>query len=196
MRDTDARREIWIMVGIAAGWVFVLVVFWTTGVLDVLKGRAGPRVEGKVHFNPEDDPKVGSVVSLPGRDLFGRDIKEAMKKGKNLVVYGGSCTGCSMKVFDYRRIAPSSYGSVILVFWDKESVVKEKLGSLAKEFYMVVDDERGTLREFLNAVYTPRFYLVDEDSRLVDYQRYADKDPDFVKWREVPVSPSSKEVQK
>jgi hypothetical protein len=85
---------------------------------------------------------------------------------------------------------------VILVFWDKESVVKEKLGSLAKEFYMVVDDERGTLREFLNAVYTPRFYLVDEDSRLVDYQRYADKDPDFVKWREVPVSPSSKEVQK
>ncbi len=195
MKNSDARFEYWSLGFILVGWIFVFGVVWSSGLLGALKGR-GVSPEGKrVHFNVEDDPKIGSVVSLPAKDIFGRDVRSAMGRGRNLVVYCGSCSGCSMKVFDYRQIETSSYGSVILVFRDEELVVREKVGFLKQDFYIVLDDESGRLWKYLNAVWTPRFFLVDGESRLLDYQRYVDDTPGFLKLRGDPyVSPSAKEV--
>lgn len=185
MRYPNTHQGVLVMVGLCASWAFVLAVFWSSGLFGALiEGWNQRAPEGRVHFNIEEDPKVGDVVALPPRDIFGRDVKEALKRGKSLVIYGGSCSDCSLKVFDYRRILTSGYGSVILVFRDKEEVVKEKLGALEKDFYMVLDDEDRRLGKFLNAFWTPRFFLLDEHSRIVDFQRYVDSVPSFLKLRE------------
>ena len=129
-------------------------------------------------YIPKLDPTVGSQIKLPAVDLGLRTVGKV--KGPILLVTPGGCYGCSLKAFNPKTIKFEDYAQVLIIYATTKQEIERSL------IYMnprarIVADPRAVWLSGLNAVFTPRFYLIDgTDNRLVDLSRYRGQVPAFV----------------
>ncbi len=163
-------------VAVMAGWVFVIgSLIRCNPLLDWMERvSAGSERGGGApgfYYDASGDPRKGAPVSLPLKDVFGRALSRG--KGDILLVMGGSCQSCAVQTLR-EQISPllaERKGEVVEVVIALAGSREEVLRSSSdlKEFRVVVDDGRWS--ESLNAVWTPRAYLLDKDFRVVSFQR-------------------------
>ncbi|MCH8274691.1 MAG: hypothetical protein IH851_07870 [Armatimonadetes bacterium] len=164
---------------IVAGWTVVLaVVLANTGFRDWYEQRfADGRT--RLDYNREADPNVGDTVPLPETDVFGRPIMADGLSGNVLVVAAGSCTECSLKTLNPEAIQGDRFERVLLIYTDSAEHVRSQLKTLPGRCFAVSDPEGEAMR-FLNAVWTPRFYLADPSMRLLEIQTDSTRRPKYV----------------
>lgn len=136
------------------------------GALDFVRAwQMAPYIKEE-RFDALLDPKLGSVISLPERDVWGKKLLQT--KGRHLLVAAGTCSSCSLDAFNASLVDKTAYASVILIYQSHPDDIKSvrHLGSPS-----VVSDRDGKLGMKLNAFWSPRFYVIDESRRLLDFQR-------------------------
>lgn len=138
--------------------------------------------EGVVReFDSKLDPKIGSVFSLPPVDLLGREIRgpEGAKRDLTLLVMAGVCTECSLDSVLLRKIDPSPYSGVVLVYTGDEALLRSAGRKLSPELKLLFDKD-GSMHKLLNASFQPRFFLLDSRNRIVSMQKKYSQIPNFV----------------
>lgn len=110
-----------------------------------------------------NDISVGTSIRLPNRDVFGAPIDPLEK---TLIVFGGSCTGCSLNSVDPNQLAKLGFPQIVLIYAASETQIQTQVSKLNKDIRVLADPSADLVHK-LGAVSAPRFYLLD-DSRVVN----------------------------
>lgn len=127
-------------------------------------------------FDRTLDPPVGEQLLelLPnGSDVYGRVLPPRQKV---LVVYGGTCSSCSLA-----QVSPSSIGkspgfTSCLVFDSDRDDVLEQLGKEAPAGVLVFSDPTAHFSMRSNAAWVGRWYMFDQ-GRLKQVQQRPEESP-------------------
>lgn len=131
--------------------------------------------ERKPNFDLSSDPKVGTKVSLPSTDVYGRSLLPD-REGRVMLIAAGACTDCSLDAFSSARFDHERFARVILVFESPSSQIGERARSLP-ETYRVVSDKDLELRKKLNVAWHPRFYELSAKLSVMSIQKTPDRVP-------------------
>jgi hypothetical protein len=114
-----------------------------------------------------NDPVPGGEVQLPSTDVKGRDIARI----PTLLVVLGECAGCAAKKTDYAAIRSLGWPQIVYIFEENASqVLSEEESRKAIEAGYVIADATGAVCDRLNVLWTPRWYVLDSNARLVASQ--------------------------
>lgn len=118
------------------------------------------------------DPPLGTEVTLPPTDVFGQSIA---RETKSLIVYGGTCSGCTLNSVNPYRLRNAPFKQTIIVYLaDRERVLAEV--PITEGKVRVIADPNGLTVQQLRPESAPRFYIV-EGSKLVSIWKETDKWP-------------------
>lgn len=114
--------------------------------------------------NLKKDPKPGSVLRLPTWDLNGKRLEwDAI----NEVLFVGDCNSCIRdKVERYIRYRPASASKLVLVVRMNLQEAKLIRKSIGDKVSIVLDSD-GELHRQWNAFFTPRWYVVSAQGKLI-----------------------------
>lgn len=104
------------------------------------------------------DPPLGSAISIPAEDAFGRRIPPQ----PILLVYAGSCHGCTYRAFAPQKLATDT--NMVFLYNAATADLPSELKSLGKGRYVLAGG--SDLAPRLNPLWAPRFYVLDEHRRL------------------------------
>ncbi|HET6644263.1 MAG TPA: hypothetical protein VFG65_02065 [Fimbriimonadales bacterium] len=121
-----------------------------------------------------NDPKIGSKFPLPAKDAQGKLID---LRGKTLVVFAGTCGECSAKIIEPTEFRGDFENQVLIYDAPRKLIPKRLLG---RRQTIIVADETGSIALAMNAVWAPRFYLLDQRGILRDLQIDPNHIPTFV----------------
>jgi hypothetical protein len=113
----------------------------------------------------KNDPRLGTHVDLPAKDVFESAIPQDVEV---LLVYAGSCSSCAARSLNPAQVEATPDRAVVFVYHDTADAVRRSLGALEPHRYAVVAPRE--LRSTLNPVWTPRFYLLDANRRMIRLQ--------------------------
>lgn len=139
-------------------------------------GIVARQAAGKIE--PPDlssDPKSGTKVLLPKLDSAGRRI--ATEGEQCLLVFAGPCSTCTKKILEPLEFK-GPFRHIVMVFDTPAHSIPRDLFHGTKIF--TLSDENFELAEKMNAVWYPRFYLLDSSFKLVDLQRAPQTVPSFL----------------
>jgi hypothetical protein len=127
-------------------------------------------------FDRTLDPPIGErlLELLPdGPDVYGRMLPH---RQQILVVYGGTCSSCSLA-----QVSPSSFGkhpgfTICLVFDADRDDVLEQLGKEAPAGVLVFSDPTAHFSMRSNAAWVGRWYMFDQ-GRLKQVQQRPEESP-------------------
>jgi len=161
--DSRQREQSWIVVAIISAWVLIGAFAALHPEFEIRGRWAGA---SPTSHDPEKDPVLGQIVKLPAEDVLGRPLP---RPRRTVLVYAGQCSECSIAAVSPSRVTvPEGYG-VVFVYAASRGAVEQFL--VRHQFHVpTIADSEGTLSTRLNAVWAPRFYLLDDDWRLVDLQ--------------------------
>lgn len=129
---------------------------------------------------PPPDPALPIKARLPEKDIFGRTISSAKRsQDRYVLVLAGACTGCSLDGFDPVLIKPKGPWRVVLVYSSDAYDIPGMLERLPDRFRVMADPE-GFLHHQLNAWWTPRLFLLDQEHNVIDRQVTLKQVPVFV----------------
>lgn len=131
---------------------------WLGGLALIACGYAlAPSRQASIPDPTADDPPIGTRITLPGKDLNGRPISPLVK---TLLVFGGSCTGCSGNAASPIRVERSPFQQVVIVFLSTPTDIRESVGTV-KGRALIVADPEGKIRSQIRASSAPRFYVIE-----------------------------------
>src|SRR5579872_939916 len=103
------------------------------------------------------DASPGTAVVLPTTDMFGTSINP---QARTLLVFGGSCSQCSLNAVPPSRLKNAPESQVVLLYVSSERQLKETFKAPDSKV-RVVADPKGALVSVLGAQSAPRFYVLD-----------------------------------
>jgi len=118
-------------------------------------------------YNAALDPKLGTHVDLPQKDVFGRPLL-AHRKGA-LIVMSGGCSECSIKQLPPKSIKAAKDLQIVLVYEAFPGDIPRHMQNLPSNFSILADADGG-LAKALNATWQPRGYVVNRKRALVALQ--------------------------
>jgi len=123
-----------------------------------------------------NEPAVGTPIDS---DAFGDS------SSGYLVIALGECSGCSAKRTDFRAIHDLGWEAVVFVVeGSPEDIASHAELAVAKEVGVVIADTDAHLSKLLNVLWTPRWYILSNERRLVAMQtQHADAYPRFIDWK-------------
>jgi hypothetical protein len=161
-------------------WFLVLVCWLTLGVILAAHWRVETVSASSIRPPSLDhslDIKIGRQLQLPATDLRGtRLLGPDVHKGL-LLVYLGSGSECTAKSLRPSKISGRRFDRVAIV---SPAPREELIKAFGAANCRLVADESGKLGRELNVLWSPRFYLLSAEGRLVDYQRDPTSIPPFV----------------
>lgn len=109
------------------------------------------------------DAPLGKEIHLPNADVFSKPI---LRNGRTLLIFAGSCTGCSADALSPSELSKVPYDHVALIYLSsRRELVSHFQDAVAG--VQVIADPRGTIVSELGAVTAPRFYVL-ENGRISD----------------------------
>lgn len=121
-------------------------------------GGSPPRIDWT-----ESDVRLGSKINLPQKDVFGRRIDV---NSRTLVVFAGSCSGCSLNAIPPRKLYPAKFDQILLLYNSSDRQLRDVFPQPDSRVMMLADSE-NRLVGALGAQSSPRFYII-EDGRVQD----------------------------
>jgi len=113
-------------------------------------------------------PKVGSIVSLPTADAFGRRLP---KGGKIFMVVAGDCYVCSSSRWSAKRIVSTAHTAVLIVYWLRKEELPSEITALRSKAFVICDPKQLALPTTF-AYAAPTAYVVDGQSgKLLNSER-------------------------
>lgn len=112
------------------------------------------------------DPKIGSRVTLPQRDVLGRIIPQA---DRTLLILAGSCSSCNYRADDWIRYQRPEFKQTLLVYSESKDDLLKSLAPSGRDVFVLADEKRHFLAR-LNALWAPRWYIL-ESGTLVRIQQ-------------------------
>ncbi|MBV6503549.1 MAG: hypothetical protein AKCLJLPJ_01630 [Fimbriimonadales bacterium] len=144
--------------------------------------RSAPNLASRF-FDERLDPKLDQPLMIAETGLHGRSLKPS-EKGSTLLVAAGSCGSCSSSKFDPFAKKWHAFEKVIVVYNGEISQEdRAKLANLPKNV-AVLEDRDGRITVKLNALWSPRFFLLDRAGNLIAKQRSNDELPAFLEVQE------------
>jgi hypothetical protein len=104
------------------------------------------------------DPKIGTSVPLPERDVFGRAITPTA--GRTLLIYAGSCSSCSYRADDWLKYQSPDFKQTLLVYSGSKTDLLRSQTPPSRDVFLLADEKRQLLGR-LNAVWAPRWYELE-----------------------------------
>lgn len=150
------------------GLAFVAVVWGGVGMAWVENRPAIARADAsRSKIGARDgDPQSGMIVPLPKNDVFGRKIAD--DGSAVLLVYGGSCTSCSIHHLDFGRLPFGRYPEIILLFDSPPQDILRSLAAINPKLRLIADPA-GELCDQLKASWGGRWYEL-EGGKLANVQ--------------------------
>ena len=164
---------------------FVLTSLVTTAVLGAVIWFTPEYVHRHSSTKPvhdlSKDPGLGiSLDALQFQRRDARGVEIPATTGRDMVVQGGSCTGCSLDAVVYSKLPTAAFDRIFVVYQSSESeITQETAGSTVPENVFLISDEVGQIEDSLNAQWTGRWYAY-ENGLLVRMQ----SSPDDENWGE------------
>lgn len=147
----------------------VALLPWVAGIaiLAVVLGM-GSNIRQRASFSQtqsliQADAAVGTKIELPRADAFSNVVSQ---RARTLLVYAGSCSGCTVNALDPARLEDAPYDQVVLVYWGSNGQVLSDFKHAIPKL-RIVADPTGAIPLKLGAVSAPRFYVL-EKGVLVD----------------------------
>jgi hypothetical protein len=163
------------LVGIAtAGAVFVLMPVEHFATFSSSHGSTPDTLPA--FFDRSLDPPAGEQIVEPllnGRDVYGRVLPPRQKV---LVVYGGTCSSCSLAQVSPASILRHPGFAICIVFDADKGDVLKQLGKVATTDILVFADPTARLSTSSNAAWAGRWYMYDR-GRLKQVQQRPEERP-------------------
>lgn len=145
---------------VAICWVVSGAIVITT--MQPLLPKEAPRNARRI-----GDPPSRLVIDLPRRDALGRLIDP--NTGPTFLIYGGSCTECSLNRLRWDKVPFARYSQVIVFFDAYPNDIPQKVAGLSANLRLVADPS-GKLCVVLKAAWLGRWYEL-LGPRVVNWQR-------------------------
>lgn len=155
----------------------------------VTPGRDPRQSASPPAYAEAQDPEVGTVPPLPSTDVFGRSLHGTGPIHQRVIVAAGSCSDCSAKTAEELIPKGRRLRETIVIYFDSLDKVKTHAAGIRNQA-LIVADPNLTLYRYLNAVWTPRYYLVDSRHRLVRFDTTFGG-TQIPEWASKPVAPSA-----
>lgn len=108
------------------------------------------------------DPALTRTVKLPESDVRGKPIPN----GKKLLIYAGSCSSCTARAIDYRKLTVGlEYAAAVIIYSGSSTDVEHGLSDIPERFSVLTDD--GRVGNRLMPMVVPRLYVLDEANVVV-----------------------------
>ncbi len=124
-------------------------------------------------FDLSLDPKLGTLLVLPESDVHGRPLR--MESSRVLVVYAGTCSGCSVQAVDTEKLPTTRYEQIVLIHRGTDTEVRQ-LRRETPPSVRTVSDPSGSFVRALNAQWAGRWYEY-RAGRLARLQRNLEDPP-------------------
>lgn len=115
-------------------------------------------------YNRSLDPKLGSRFEIPAKDVHGHPIGPF---DQTVVILAGDCSSCSVNAIDPRDISPGTDQSIVFVYRSAKEELPKWSSKLDSRVHVVTDPTEALHRR-ANAVWQPRFILLDKDRRIIE----------------------------
>lgn len=112
------------------------------------------------------DPKLGMKVALPATDVQDKTIGAKT----TLLVIAGSCTGCSKDALDPKRLSVPPGWQVVVVYSTDADKIPKALRNPGDPI-RIVSDPMSHISIHLNAVWKPRWYVLDANQQLTSLSK-------------------------
>jgi hypothetical protein len=116
-----------------------------------------------VSYDLSDDPQPGTTVEIPSTDVFGKRIDSS---GEVLLIVSATCTGCQAKAIGDSPLLNEVGHPIVVVYPDAPETLREQFSENDRERLFFISDPSEAYSEQLNAIWSPRMYVVT-DGRLV-----------------------------
>lgn len=134
-------------------------------------------------FDSSLDPKLGTQLSFPAKDIRGDLVAFGGPSRRVLVVCCGQCSECSIASLKTKKIDPAAYDAVVLIYSGDEGELRLAAKKLPADF-RVLHDSDSKLHNLFNATSIPRFALLDNDMKLIELQEKPNEDPGFLRLKQ------------
>lgn len=127
-------------------------------------------------FDPSADPPLGSplpAVLAVRHDVYGRAVPD---QSETLVVYGGTCSDCSLAQVSPKSLPSKAPGTTWMVFDVDPTEVVKSLGKAPPSNVLVFADPRASFSLSANAAWVGRWYKYRSGS-LAAVQREPQEPP-------------------
>ncbi|MDQ2985327.1 MAG: hypothetical protein M3R13_01235 [Armatimonadota bacterium] len=167
MDAADGRsRETGAIIALVAVAVVCATALFLSRELGLFAGAPSSRESDPVDLS--NDPPSGTRVLFPNQAI----LDGPLLGRRSLVIAMGDCTGCSSKQTDFVQIKSLHWPQVVFVYESaREELVKNEHVRVALGVGTVVSDAERKISTELNVLWTPRWYVIDEERRIVSAQR-------------------------
>jgi hypothetical protein len=129
--------------------------------------------------DPTRDPRPGTSAK-DWKDAEHRQIFGGSQRERILVVAMGECQACSIQPFVPGQEKPGAFSKVVMIFPGKVSGSNLKLYDGHGSKYVLMPDENRSITDWLNASWSPRFFIFDGVGRLLKSQVSLDQRTDYL----------------
>lgn len=156
---------------IAAYLAVMIAIFLWLRALEIERRVASSRANYyEFKHDSSRDPKLGTHISLPESDAFGRPLLTGLDREKKvLLVVSGGCGECSEKGVNLNELQSAEIERVILVYATSANDIPKHYGKLSEKF-RIVSDPANSLAQELNASWLPRYFLLSGYGKLLALQ--------------------------
>lgn len=114
-------------------------------------------------YDASKDPDPGmnlDALRFPRADARGVEIPATI--GRDMVIHGGACTGCSLSAVSYSKLPIAAFDRIFVFYQSVESEITEQIaGSTVPDNVFLIADEAGQVKDMLNAQWTGRWYAYE-----------------------------------
>lgn len=103
------------------------------------------------------DPQIGNRLALPGSAVH------RIEGQRWVLVYAGDCSSCSAHSLDLKSLAESAHRPILIVAKSPRSDWPASWKTAGVE---VIQDRDNSIAQHLNALWTPRVYLIGLGARI------------------------------
>jgi len=139
--------------------------------------RENRHVSSKLQFDMSKDPKPGTPVVIDLPDIGGRKISLPGKR--TIVVLAGGCSSCALKTIDPRRVTSFQADQLVIDYSNVRAEIPAWAEKLPPKIFVVSDPEHK-LDDTLNAVWHPRFVILDNKGRIERISKLDDNWSDII----------------
>ena len=136
-----------------------------------------PAVKDTPTYDPSLDPKIGSLFPLPTVDVNGKALPRA---NRTVVVIAGECTSCSLQAIDPREAIPLPGDLYLFVYQMPVIKIPDWRKTLSGNVRVLADSDRSLLDK-ANAIFQPRFLLLDKAGGIASLSTSMGGKPDYVR---------------
>lgn len=169
-RTTMKSMGRFIEAGVLASCAGVLIL----GVVWFMPDRVAVPTNASHSIDLSRDPGMGSPLPLNESirsDVHGKAVLPGSRR--DLLVYGGSCAGCSINAVRFDRLPKDQFDRILVVYEAKASQVLKSFPKPTAANVFLLSDPLGRVTSGLNAAFLGRWYAY-RNGRLVAIQQRDD----------------------